>query len=83
MSSISFIGHILPDLFKKFNNCNSNYQNTVYLIGCNQWKQYTGSSKTKFHYRNKNYKNTHFKFKNKKQVPKEALNNFPQALLPR
>ena len=53
-------------------NCNS--KNTVYLIECNQcWKQYTGSSKTKFRYRANNYKSTHCKFKNKKQVPKEAL----------
>ena len=41
---------------------------------CNQcWKQYTGSSKTKFCYRANNYKSTHCKFKNKKQVPKETL----------
>ena len=53
-------------------NCNS--KNKVYLIECNQcWKQYTGSSKTKFRYRANNYKSTHRKFKNKKQVPKEAL----------
>ena len=53
-------------------NCNS--KNTVYLIECNQCrKQYTGSSKTKFRYRANNYKSTHRKFKNKKQVPKEAL----------
>ena len=53
-------------------NCNS--KNTVYLIECNQcWKQYTGISKTKFRYRANNYKSTHRKLKNKKQVPKEAL----------
>ena len=53
-------------------NCNS--KNTVYLIECNQyWKQYTGSSKTKCRYRANNYKSTHCKFKDKKQVPKEAL----------
>ena len=53
-------------------NCNSKI--TVYLIECNQcWKQYTGSSKTKFHYRANNYKSTHRKFKNKKQVLEEAL----------
>ena len=53
-------------------NCNS--KNTVYLIECNQcWKQYTGSSKTKFRYRANNYKSTHRKFKNKKQVPKKTL----------
>ena len=53
-------------------NCNS--ENTVYLIECNHcWKQYTGSYKTKFCYRANNYKSTHRKFKNKKQVLKEAL----------
>ena len=47
---------------------------TVYLIECNQcWKQYTGSPKTTFYYRANNYKSAHRKFKNKKQVPKEAL----------
>ena len=41
---------------------------------CNRyWKQYTGSSKTKFCYRGNNYKSTNCKFKNKKKVPKEAL----------
>ena len=41
---------------------------------CNRcWKQYTGSSKTKFCYRGNNYKSTYCKFKNKKKVPKEAL----------
>ena len=45
-----------------------------YLIECNQcWKQYTGSSKTKFCYKGNNYQSTHHKFKNKKQVPKESL----------
>ena len=53
---------------------NWNSKKTVYLIECNQcWKQYTGSSKTKFRYRANNYKSTHRKFKNKKQVPKEAV----------
>ena len=53
-------------------NCNS--KNTIYLTECNQcWKQYTGSSKTKFRYRANSYKSTHLKFKNEKQVPKEAL----------
>ena len=53
-------------------NCNS--KNTVYLIERNHcWKQHTGSSKTKFRYKADNYKSTHPKFKNKKQVPKEAL----------
>ena len=53
-------------------NCNS--KNTVFLIEYIQcWKQYTGSSKTKFCYRANNYKSTHRKFKNKKQVLKEAL----------
>ena len=53
---------------------NYNSKNTVYLIECNQcWKQYTGSSKTKFRYRANNYKSTHRKFKNKKQVEKGAL----------
>ena len=52
---------------------NSNSKNTVYLIECNQfWKQYTGSSKTKFRYRASNYKSTHFNL-DKNQVPKEAL----------
>ena len=49
-------------------------KNTVYLLECNQcWKQYTGSSKTKFRYRTNHYKSTHCKFKNKKQFLKEAL----------
>ena len=53
-------------------NCKS--KNAVYLIECNQcWKQYTGSSKTKFRYRANNYKSTDRKFKNQKRVPKEAL----------
>ena len=53
-------------------NCNS--KNAVYLIEYNQcWKQHTGSSKTKFRYRANNYKSAHHKFKNKKQVAKEAL----------
>ena len=53
-------------------NCDS--KNTWYLIECNQcWKQCTGSSKTEFRYRANNYKSFHHKFKNKKQVPKEAL----------
>ena len=53
-------------------NCSS--KNTVYLIECNQcWKQYTISSKTKFRYRTNGYKSTHRKFKNKIQIPKEAL----------
>ena len=53
-------------------NCNS--KNTVYLIESNQcWKQCTGGSKTKFRYRANNYKSTHRKFKNEKQVSKEAL----------
>ena len=53
-------------------NCNS--KNAVYLIEYNQcWKQYTGSSKIKFRYRANNYKSTHDKFKNKKQVLKVAL----------
>ena len=61
------IYHILKPL-----NCNS--KNSVYLIECNQcWKQYTSSFKTKFRYRANNYKSTHHRFKNKKQVPKEAL----------
>ena len=53
-------------------NCNS--KNTVYLIKCNQcWKQYTGSSKTKFCYWANNYKSTNRKFNDKKQLPKQAL----------
>ena len=53
-------------------NCNS--KNTVSFIECNQfWKQYTGSTKTKIRYRANNYKSTNLKFKDKKQVPKEAL----------
>ena len=53
-------------------NCNS--QNTVYVIECNQcWKQYTGSSKTTFCYRANNYKSTHRKSENKKQISKEVL----------
>ena len=41
---------------------------TYILMECNQcWKQY------KFPYWAKNYKSTHHKFKNKKQVSKEAL----------
>ena len=53
---------------------NSSSKNTVYLVECNQcWKQYTGSSKTKLRYRVNNYKSTHRKLKNKKQVPKRAL----------
>ena len=53
-------------------NCNS--KNTVYLIKCNQcWKQYTGSSKTKFCYWANNYKSINRKFNDKKQLPKEAL----------
>ena len=66
--------------FKKWNSdeiyhiqksldCNSKI--TVYLIEFNQCqKQYTGSFKTKFHFRANNYKSPHHKFKNKKQVPK-------------
>ena len=49
-------------------NCNS--KNTVYLLECNQcWKQYTGSSKTKFRYMANNYESTHRKFKNKNKFP--------------
>ena len=51
-------------------NCNS--KNKVHLIKCIQcWKQYTGSSKTKF--RHEANKIIYRKFENKKQVPKEAL----------
>ena len=53
-------------------NCNS--KNPIYLIEYNQcWKQYIGSSKSKFRSRVSNDKSTHRKFKNKKQVPKETL----------
>ena len=57
-----------------FKNGKSLKDHLVYLIECIQCcKQCTGSSKTKFRYRANNYKSTHRKFKNKKQVPKEAL----------
>ena len=53
-------------------NCNS--KNTVYLTECNScWKQYTGSPKTNFRYSINNHKSTHREFKNKQQIPKEAL----------
>ena len=44
-------------------------------------EQHTGSSKTKFPYRANNYKRTHHKYKNKKQVPKEALKQKTRTLL--
>ena len=55
----------------------------MYLTKCNQWcKQYTGSAKTKFCYQANNYKSTHGKYNNKKQVPKEALKkDLPLTLL--
>ena len=65
---------ILTEIYHINQALNYNSKNTVYLTECNQcWKQYIGSSKTKFRYRANNYKSTHRKFKNKKQVPKEAL----------
>ena len=57
---------------KQIAKCNS--KSTVYLIECNPyWKQYTGSSKNKLNYSVNNHEFTYRKFKNKKQVPKEAL----------
>ena len=46
-------------------------------------EQYTGSSKIKFRYIANNYKSTHLQFKDKKQVPEEALKqkHFPRTLL--
>ena len=63
------IYHILKPL-----NCNS--KNTVYLIECNQcWKQYTGSSKTKFCYRADIYKTTHgIDLRTKNKFPKKLSN---------
>ena len=46
----------------------------MYFIKCNKCgKQYAGSCKTKFRCRPNNYNSTHGKFRNKRQVPKEAL----------
>ena len=46
-------------------------------------EQYTGSSNIRFRYIANNYKSTHLQFKDKKQVPKEALKqkHFPGTLL--
>ena len=51
-------------------NCNS--KNTVYLISRNQcWKQYTGSSKTKFRYRASNLKVPTVNLRTKTKFPKK------------
>ena len=57
---------------KKKYNCNSKM--AVYLIECGICgEQFTGSTKTKFRSRAKNYKSTQRKFVNKEAIPKQAL----------
>ena len=62
------------EVYKINNDYNCNSKMAVYLIECRVCgEQYTGSTKTKFRSRANNYKSTHRKFINKKEVPKQAL----------
>ena len=62
------------EVYKINNDYNCNSKMAVYLIECRVCgEQYTGSTKTKFRSRANNYKSTHRKFLNKKEVPKQAL----------
>ena len=62
------------EVYKINNDYNCNSKMAVYLIECRVCgEQYTGSTKTRFRSRANNYKSTHRKFINKKEVPKQAL----------
>ena len=85
MKKISTVRKLSPDdIYHIGKSLDCNSKNTVHLIESNRCgKGCTGSSKTKFCSRVSKCKSTHCKFKNKRQVSKEAFKtkDLPLSLL--